>query len=207
MVRGALSIVAIPLAPFLYREHAAVLVLLRPTKETLLFAGFAAHRGDLWLPVAVVAALPILLLGVWQFFALGHFYADDLADNDLPGIAGRLLPRERIAKLQAALEQKGDRVVFLGRMAAMPSSLIAAAAGAAGLDAKRFLIVDLAGALCSLALMVGLGWLLENAYEAAGPWLTVVGVLALAAVAITIGRAVSRVEEPRPKAPAAASSR
>jgi membrane protein DedA with SNARE-associated domain len=187
-----LAVAAIPLAPFLFKKHVAVLVLLRPTKETLLYAGFAAHRHDVALPAVVVAALPILLLGVWQFFALGRIFKTDLARRQLPGIAGRILPRKRIRRLQGALDKRGEPVVFLGRLAAMPSSLVAAASGASGFDWRRFLVVDGFGAVVSLVLMVGLGWFLEDAYESAGPWLTALGVLALAAVAVVVGRAVSR---------------
>jgi membrane protein DedA with SNARE-associated domain len=183
-----------------------VLILMRPTKETLLYAGFAMHQNDISLGVAILAALPILILGVWQFFALARLYGKQLAQKKLPGIAGRLLPRDRVRRMQRALEHNGDKVVFLGRMAAMPSSLIAAAAGASGYEPKRFLIVDGAGALVSLALMLGLGWLLEDAYEAAGPWLTALGVVALATVALVIGRALTR-EGAKRSATRAASSK
>jgi membrane protein DedA with SNARE-associated domain len=202
-----LSLAAIPLAPFLYRKHIAVLVFLRPTKETLLFAGFAAHRGKVSLPVVILAALPILLLGVWQFFALARLYKSQLAKKKLPGIAGRVLPRDRVRKMQGALERKGDKVVFLARLAAMPSTIIAAAAGASGFEVKRFLVIDTAGAILSLALMLGLGWALEDAYESAGPWLTAVGVAAIAGVVVVIGRALTREEAKRPAARASSSKR
>ena len=68
--RGVVAGAAVLLAPWLYREHAAVLVLMRPTKEVFLFGGFLAQRGDVGLPVLVLAALPILLGGVWIFFGL-----------------------------------------------------------------------------------------------------------------------------------------
>jgi membrane protein DedA with SNARE-associated domain len=207
VVRAGLSILAIPLAPFLYREHAAVLILLRPTKETLLFAGYAVHHGDVALPVAVAAALPMLLLGVWQFFAMGRLYRAEMQRKDLPGIAGRVLPRKRVRRLQGALKQQGDKVVFLGRLAAMPSSLIAAAAGSSGYNWRRFLVIDGCGALVSLALMLGLGWLLEDAYEQAGPWLTGLGIVALAAGAVIVGRALTRGEEAPPATRASASTR
>ncbi len=206
-VRAAAALAAIPLAPFLYKKHAAVLVLLRPTKEVLLFAGFSAHDGDLWLPAAVLAAVPILLGGVWLFFGLGRVYGSELKKHELPGLAGRVLPRSKLQKMERAIEREGDKVVFLARLAAMPSSLVAAAAGASGYDTRRFLLIDGAGALCSLALMVGLGWLLEDAYESAGPWLTGVGVVVLAAIAVVIGRALSRDEAPGSAAHGASSKR
>lgn len=201
-----LAAVAIPLAPFLYREHVAVLVLLRPTKETLLFAGFAAERGDISIPVLIVAAVPLLLFGVWQFFALGRMFSSELSKKELPGLTGRLLPRKRIRGLQSALDRKGDKAVFLGRIAAMPSSLVGAAAGVAKMDWRRYLIVDAAGAVVSLVMMVGLGWVLEDAYEAAGPWLTGLGLAAIAAAAVVVGRAIGRAEE-QPRAKRAAASR
>ncbi|MEY2470457.1 MAG: hypothetical protein QOF21_3155 [Actinomycetota bacterium] len=206
-LRAVLEIAAIPLAPFLYRHHVAVLVFLRPTKEVLLFAGFAAENGDVSLPVVVAAALPLLLGGVWQFFALGREFSDDLAKHKLPGIAGRVLPRDRINRLQKVLKKEGAKVVFLGRLAAMPSSLIAAAAGASKFNVRRYLLVDLAGALVSLVLMLGLGWLLDEAYEDAGPWLTGLGLAAIVAVAVVIGRTLTRTEATRPAKRVAASRR
>ncbi|MDP1794815.1 MAG: VTT domain-containing protein [Acidimicrobiales bacterium] len=205
VLRALLAIAAIPLAPFLYKEHVAVLILLRPTKETLLFAGFAAHNHKVALPVVVIAATPILLFGVWQFFALGRLYRREIAKRDLPGIAGRVLPRKRVKKLQNAIDAEGDKVLFLGRIAAMPSSLVAAAAGVSDMNWRRFLLIDGLGAAVSLVLMVGLGWLLEDAYEAAGPWLTALGVAAIAAVAVVIGRALGRAEGGRRVTPKAAS--
>src|SRR5688572_30667237 len=85
VLRGALGVMAVVLLPWLYREHAATLVLLRPTKEVFLFEGFLIRDGKVFLPVVVIAALPLLLAGVWVFFAIGRAYADDLADKELPG--------------------------------------------------------------------------------------------------------------------------
>lgn len=206
-VRTILALVAIPLAPFLYREHVAVLILLRPTKETLLFAGFAAEQGDIGLPLVVLTALPMLLAGVWVFFALGLEYADDLSKRQLPGLAGRLLPRRRLRRLQAAIEDQGDKVLFLGRLAALPSTLLAAAAGASRFDARRFLLIDTAGAIVSLVVMLGLGWGLDETYETAGPWLTGLGLAAMLAVTVVIGRALTGSAPGRRGATAAASRR
>ena len=190
VLRAGLAAGAVLLAPWLYREHTAVLVLLRPTKEVFLFAGFQGREGDVFLPVVVLAALPLLLGGVWLFFWLGRAYAEDLEDADLPGIAGRLLPKARLDQLREVLDERGMRVVFLGRLAMFPSSLMAAAAGSAGVEWREFVIADTAGALTSLALALGLGYALGETYEEAGPWLTAVGVVALVALAVVVGRAL-----------------
>jgi membrane protein DedA with SNARE-associated domain len=191
VVRMVLGGVALLLAPWLYEEHAAVLVLMRPTKEVFLFAGFLSSRGDLAVPVAVVAALPLLLGGVWIFFGLGRAFQDDLADAELPGVAGRVLPKDRIDDLRDLLERKGMWVVFLGRLAAFPSSLMAAAAASSGVSWRAFVVADTAGALLSLAIAIEAGRVLDRAYEDAGPWLTALGVAVLVVLAGFAGRALT----------------
>jgi membrane protein DedA with SNARE-associated domain len=142
--------------------------------------------------VLVLAAIPLLLGGVWLFYALGRAYSDELSDAELPGVAGRLLPNERIDKMQDVLEEKGPRVGFLGRLAAFPSTLMAAAAGASGVPFKDCAIADGAGALLSMLALFGIGFALGGAYDEAGPWITGAGVLVLAAVLVMLGRSLSR---------------
>lgn len=190
--RAVLAIVAIFLAPWLYEEHVAGLVFLRPTKEVFLFAGFAVREGNAWLPVIVLAALPILLGGVWIFYGLGRVYADELSDAELPGLAGRLLPKARIEQMQELLEERGSSVVFFGRLAAFPSALMAAAAGASGVPPREFLPADTAGALVSMGTLLGVGYALGETYDNAGPWITAVGVAVLAALLVMLGRALLR---------------
>jgi undecaprenyl-diphosphatase len=192
VARGGVAGAAVLLAPWLYREHAAVLVLMRPTKEVFLFAGFLARRGDLALPVAAVAALPILLGGVWIFFWLGRSYRKELRAAELPGLAGRVLPRDRIDELRAVLEARGPSVVLLGRLAAFPSTLMAATAGSAGVPWRTFVLADTIGGLASMVLALGCGYVLGEAYEDAGPWLTALGVAVLVGLAVLVGRALLR---------------
>lgn len=189
VLRGILAVIAIPLAPALHRDHVALLVLLRPTKDVFLFAGFQISEGHTSYPAVVAAALPLLLGGVWATFGLGRAYADRFdGDEDLPGVLARVLPKDRVRDLKDLLEEKGPRVVFLGRLAAFPSTVMGAAAGAAGMPWRTFLLADGAGALVSLGLALALGALLQETYESAGPWLTAVGVAVLVALVVTAGR-------------------
>ena len=186
--RGVLGIAAIPLAPFLYREHAAVLVFLRPTKEVLLLAGFLIRSGDASLPAVVGSALPILLGGVWVMFALGRAYADSLDADNLPQIVQRVLKPKRVEEMRDTIADRGMIVVFLGRLAAFPSTVVGASAGASGMSTRNFLIADAAGALLSMAVLLSAGYFLGDAYEDAGPWVTAGGVVVLAVVVVVIGR-------------------
>jgi membrane protein DedA with SNARE-associated domain len=168
-----------------------VLVLLRPSKEVLLLAGFLAREGDVGLPVAVAAALPLLLGGVWVFFALGRSYEESI-DEERGGLAGRLLPADRVSGLADAVRDRGSKLVFLGRLAAFPSTLLAAAAGGSGMSTRRFIVADLAGALLSMSALMGAGYVLGEAYEEAGPWVTAVGAVVLAVAVVVLGRSIKR---------------
>jgi membrane protein DedA with SNARE-associated domain len=192
VARAVLAVVAIPLAPLLYEDHFVLLVLLRPTKEVLLAGGFLLREGEVHPVALVLAAVPLLILGVWQFFALGRGYAKEIRGCDVPGLGGRVLPAKRIDALRKLLTKKGDRLVLVGRLAAFPSALVAAAAGSSKMSTREFLLADGVGGLLSVVEVVGAGMLLGSAYKDAGPWLTGVGVLVLFAMLWLAGRYLKR---------------
>ena len=189
VVRGALGVVAIVLAAWLYAEHFAVLALLRPTKEVLLAGGFFVREGDVGLVPLYLAAIPLSAIGVWASFLLGRTFADDLDDGvALPGILGRLLPAGRIRSLRAVLDREGTKAIFLGRLAVFPSTLMAAAAGGSGVAMRDFAVADTAGLLVSITEVVAVGYLLGEAYEQAGAWLTAVGAVVALGLLVLFGR-------------------
>ena len=191
-VRVVLGIIAIPLAPVLYEDHFLILVLLRPTKEVFLAGGFLARQGDVNLLMLVLAAIPLAIFGVWHFFILGRAYSKEIHSNKMPGFASRILTPERIKKFEKSLEKKGPKLIFLGRLAVLSSATVAAAAGAAKLEPKKFFPWDLAGGLLSIAYTVAAGWFLGEAYEKAGPWLTGLGVVAFLGFAYILGRSLKK---------------
>ncbi len=191
-LRAVLGVVAIPLAPFLYEDHFLVLVLLRPAKEVFLAGGFLARQGDVDLVWLVLAAIPLSIFGVWHFYLLGRAYSGEIESRTVSGLAARLLTPERIEKLERALERKGTKLVFLGRLAVLSSAAVAAAAGAAKMSPRRFFSWDLGGGLLSIAYTVAAGWFLGAAYEQAGPWITAAGVAALLGFAFVLGRTLQR---------------
>ena len=192
-VRFAVSVAAIPLAPFLYREHFILLVLMRPTKEVFLAAGFLLRQGKVSLPPVVLAAVPLMVLGVWLFFFLGKAYCKEIQSCELPGIGGRLMSPDKIQKIQKVLDKRGPRLIYLGRLAALSSAAVAAAAGACRMRAREFLPVDGLGALTSAAISIGVGYAAGEAYERAGPWITVFGVAVLVAATVLLARYLKRV--------------
>jgi membrane protein DedA with SNARE-associated domain len=191
-LRLVLGVAAIPLAPFLYEDHFLILVLLRPTKEIFLAGGFLAREGDVNLFLIVLAAIPLSIFGVWLFYLLGRAYSKQIHDDKMPGLAARILTPERITRVEKTLDAKGPKLIFLGRLAVMSSATVAAAAGAAKLEPKKFFPWDLAGGLLSIAYTLAAGWFLGEAYEKAGPWITAAGVVALVAFAYILGRSLKK---------------
>lgn len=191
-VRFVIGLAAIPLAPFLYREHFIVLVLMRPTKEVLLAAGFLVKAGKVDLLAVLAAAVPLMILGVWQFYYLGRAYRDEIRKGEMPGVQGRILSAKKVKKVTKTLDKKGSRLVFLGRLAAFPSAAVATAAGAGKMQPREFLPYDGAGAVVSAALAIGAGYFLGHAYEKASPALSVLGVVALVLAAILLGRYLNK---------------
>jgi membrane-associated protein len=188
VIRAVVGILAIPLAPFLYKEHFLVLVLMRPTKEVLLAAGFLIRLGKVWWVPVIAAAVPLAILGVWQFYYLGRQYAPQIRSGKLPWWLKRVLPPKRVKAMHNLLQKKGMKLVFLGRLAVFPSSLVGAAAGSGDIKSRDFLPADAAGGLLSIAEVVGAGYALGYTYKKAGPWISVAGVAALALIGFVSAR-------------------
>ncbi|MDQ3953805.1 MAG: VTT domain-containing protein [Actinomycetota bacterium] len=191
-VRAVLAVVALPLVPLLFQDHFLVLVLLRPAKEIFLAGGFLARQGDVNLGILVLAAIPLSIFGVWHFFLLGRAYSSEINAGELSGVAARVLTPGRVERLQRSLARKGPKLIFLGRLAVLSSAAVATAAGAAKMEPGKFFPWDLGGGLLSIVYTIGAGWFLGAAYEKAGPWITIAGVVALLGFAFVLGRTLQR---------------
>lgn len=188
-LRTAFSVVAAMVAPLLWHDHFLSVVLMRPTKEVLLASGFKVRLGDIGLLPVVLAFVPLGVLGVWLFYFVGRSWAGELHDGDgMPRWTRRILPASRVTQLCGVLEQRGQGVVVLGRLAVFPSTLMAAAAGASGMSAARFMVADGIGAALSMAIVLAAGFVLGEAYEQAGPWLTGLGAVVTLGLLVAFGR-------------------
>ncbi|MEY2453729.1 MAG: associated Golgi protein [Acidimicrobiaceae bacterium] len=169
-----------------------LLVLLRPSKEVLLAAGFLIRDGRVNLFPVLLAAIPLAILGVWHFYLLGQAWAKEINDDDMPGFARRVLPPKRVKAMTKVLDKKGVPVVLFGRLAAFPSTVIAAAAGASRMEPRRFLPADGLGGLLSVAEVLIAGYAFGAAYKSAGKGITVIGVIVFIGLLVAVGRWLSR---------------
>ena len=194
ILRYAIPIAAIPAIPFLIlQDRFALLVLLRPQKEFLLLSGSElARTGAPSAALLFAAYAPLMIGAVWAFFALGRMFRPALDAGEAPRWLTRILPPQQLALARRVLARRGPVIAVLGRLAALPPTVMAAAAGASDVDGRRYLLADVVGALASFALMVGLGIALGEAYDSYGVWITVAGLVILAGLVVLLTRWVQR---------------
>ena len=147
---GLVYVAAIPLAPFLYEDNFLILVLLRPTKEVFLAAGFALEEGRDRPDRADRRrdpALPRWVSGS-STSCPRHTGTRSRRGRSRAPWAGSC-PRRRSISSARSSNKKGKRFIVLGRIAVMASTLVAAAAGAARHEGSRVPPRRRAGALSS----------------------------------------------------------
>jgi len=182
--RALLALAALPLAPFLYRHHFLVLVLLRPSQGVLLAGAVLARDGRINLPVMLAAAIPLQLLIVWLYFLLGDAWQTEIdSDKKLPFVTARLLAPRQVRRLRRILRARGVRLVVLARFAIFPTGLLAATAGASDMERRRFFVADGLALLVATGLVVGAGYVLGIGQSHAGAWVIGVGVTGLVSMA------------------------
>lgn len=195
VVRYVVPLAAVPLIPLLVLPErlsptsVTLLVLLRPQKEFLLLAGGTlSTRGwpDPWVVLAAYA--PFMVVAVWAFFVVGRAYREVLGSPDAPRWLARIAPPERVALARRVLEHHGPAIAFLGRLAALPPTVLAAVAGASRVSARAYLTADLAGALAAFALTLGAGYALGETLDRGGLLLTAGGVLLFVAFVALLTR-------------------
>ena len=193
----------LPAIPFLLlQERIALLVLLRPTKEWLLVGGaFLRVQGEpaVWLLFA--AYTPLMIVVVWFFFIAGRAYQTLLRAGTGPRWLRWAIPPDKLELAQRMLVRRGPLIAVLGRVAAMPPTLLAAAAGVSDVSARRYLVADLAGSVLAFALVVAAGYGLGETYERGGPWLTTVGVAMFVVMVVLMTRWIRREAERSPAVP------
>ncbi len=177
ILRFAVPLAAIPMIPFLIRRNVTLLVLLRPQKEFLLVGGGQSrYLGEPGLLPLFLAYLPLGILAVSAFFVVGRAYRRALATDTGPAWLQRVVPPHQLRLAQRVLARRGPFIAVVGRLAALPPTVLAAAAGTSEVSPRRYLAADLVGAILGFGLAAGSGLALGQAYEEGGVWLTVLGI-------------------------------
>jgi membrane-associated protein len=145
----------IPLTPVLVADHPVLLELFKGSLSGMVTMGAMARIGDASIVVAVLAAIPGLMIFDWIYWWAGRRWgrnAINLFIGNHPKAAART------ARLEKVIARFGWLAIVIAYFQPVPNVLIYAAAGWTGMRLRTFLILDLIGCLLWIALCVGLGY-------------------------------------------------
>ena len=149
------SFALVPAVPSLMGRDPVLLEALRSSTAAMVAAGVFARVGQASLALALLAPIPTLLMtGPFLWWA-GRLWGP-LAAKYLAGRGQRA--KRRTDRAVRLLERNDSWAVVFAYLLPVPSALIYAAAGWTGMSLRRFLLLDLAGTLLWVALIVGLGY-------------------------------------------------
>src|SRR5919199_4762555 len=152
---GLYGLLLLPAVPALVGTHPMLLELLRGSMTSMVTMGALARTGHASLLVAVAAGLPGTMMFDWLYWWAGRRWGS----RALQMLLGR---HPRAAKRMALVRRLSGRWGWLGVVSAyllpIPSVLIYAAVGWAGMGLAAFLVFDAIGALLWVVLLVGLGY-------------------------------------------------
>ena len=193
VLRLGVPLAAIPAIPFLIVNDITVLVLLRPQKEFLLVGGAQTRvLGEPGFLPLFLAYLPLGVLSIGGFFLAGRAYRSALRDGQGPRWLHRAIPPGQLELGQRVLARRGPVIALIARLAAMPPTVLAAAAGLSDVAPRRYLLADGVGAVLGFAMSAGAGFVLGRAYETGGVWLTAVGVVLFGVIVVLLTRWIRR---------------
>jgi membrane-associated protein len=152
---GIYALALLPLTPTLVGSHPVLLELLRGSMTGMVTMGAMSRIGDASIVVAVLAAIPGLMLFDWIYWWAGKRWGKRVIDLFL---GNHPKAAKRTAQLEKLVARFGWVAVVIVYFQPVPNPLIYAAAGWTGMRLWVFLLLDLIGSLLWIALCVGLGY-------------------------------------------------
>jgi membrane protein DedA with SNARE-associated domain len=142
-------------------ESAAFVGLVIPGKAALLLGGFLAQRGQLGLPVMVLAAVLGAVVGDSIGYEIGRTVGPRLRRSRL----GRRVGERRWQRAERFLAENGGRAVFVGRWVGLLRALVPTLAGMGRRPYGRFLPFNVLGGLTWAPTFVLLGYAAGSSYQ------------------------------------------
>jgi membrane-associated protein len=155
-IAGLYGLVLLPLFPVLSSSHPALLELLRPSTAAIVNMGARAGVGQTSFALAVLLALPSLMMFDWLFWWAGRRWGDRVFVWLLGSDSER--SDRRLARLHRLERRFGPLAVVFAYVLPVPSTLIYAAVGDGGMRLGTFLALDLLGTLVWTCLLATLGY-------------------------------------------------
>jgi membrane-associated protein len=155
LVAGIYNLALLPLTPSLVGTHPVLLELIRGSFTAMVTMGAMARVGDASLVVAVLAAIPGLMMFHWVFWWAGRRWGKRVLDMFL---GNHPKAAQRTARLERVIHRWGWAAIVIVYFQPVPNPLIYAAAGWTRMKLVTFLVLDLIGCLLWIAVGVGLGY-------------------------------------------------
>jgi len=177
-------------------ENAAFVGAVVPGDVVLLLAGFYVQRSSLNLAPVIILAFIGAVIGDSLGYAVGRYGGRKIVDR-FGG--GRLLPHDRLERVEEYFKQYGMWAVALGRLAPIIRTVNTFTAGMAKMPFYRFLIAVAVAAGVWTVTVPTLGFLFSGSLEAVKSTLGWVGVVVLVvfagAIVFTYRRFTTRLAE------------
>ena len=155
-VAGLYGLLLLPLFPALSSSHPELLELVRPSTAAIVNMGARAGVGQTSFALAVLLAIPSLMMFDWLFWWAGLRWGDRVFVWLLGSDGER--SRRRLARLHRFERRFGPWAVVLAYFLPIPSTLIYAAVGDGGMRLRTFLVLDLLGSLLWTSVLATLGY-------------------------------------------------
>jgi len=133
-----------------------------PEDIPILLSGYLSHRGVMRLAIALPVCFSGVLIGDACLFLLARHGAQSLRRRRR--LAGHV-SSDRLARARALVSRYGVGAVVVARHVAGLRVAVFAAAGAAGMSFRRFIIWDAISASASVPLMIMLGYFFADRLE------------------------------------------
>lgn len=156
-----------------------------PSELIMPLAGFSAAQGKLNIVLVVLSGTIGSVLGALAWYYVGRWLGPDRLQR-FAARHGRLLtlsPAE-VNRARETFARWGAPAVFAGRLVPAVRTLISVPAGIAAMGLGRFLAWTTLGTTLWTAFLAGLGYLLQEQYQAVAGWVNPISNVVLGALVL-----------------------
>jgi membrane protein DedA with SNARE-associated domain len=143
-----------------------------PSEVVMPLAGFAASRGEMSLPLAILSGSAGSLAGAWLWYGIGHW----IGAERLAGWAGRhgrwlTVSPDDVERAARWFDRHGGKAVLVGRLVPAVRTLISVPAGIARMPTSRFLLYSGVGTVVWTGFLATVGFVLGSQHGAVAAWI------------------------------------
>ncbi|TWA65591.1 membrane protein DedA with SNARE-associated domain [Azospirillum baldaniorum] len=155
-----------------------------PSELIMPLAGFVAARGDLSLPLVVLAGTVGSVAGALVWYYAGLWLGSERLKR-LAARHGRWLTvaPAQVDEATGWFRRHSGASVLIGRLIPAVRTLISVPAGIAGMSLVRFMVYSTIGTALWSLVLAGAGYLLEGQYDKVSGWMDPVAKLVIAVIA------------------------